>query len=314
LAFDNVLKKNVAIKKMCNTFSQGKEYQKRILREILIMLHFVGHPNIINLTDLILPRTFNDFQDIYIVMDAMQQDMGKLIRSNLTLGDQDIKYFLYQILCGIYALHSANVLHRDLKPSNILLNEKMDVRICDFGLARGLDLQNFEDPFMSTFYVVTRWYRAPELCMSYQNSYKELDMWSVGCIFAELLQKPPRKQLFPGNDTIKQLKLILDVLGQQNPEDIKGVKDAVNFVLKYAKNDKQKWQSFPQFFHVKDKDALDLLDKMLQFNPEKRITVEEALKHPYLELDKDDLIQFPKVDFKFNDDAFEEDKDYVKKN
>lgn len=114
-----------------------------------------------------------------------------------------MQYFLYQILRGLKYIHSANVLHRDLKPTNIFLNANCDLKIADFGLARTLS----ETDFM-TEYVVTRWYRAPELLLNCSAYTAAIDIWSVGCIFMELLNRGP---LFPGRDYVQQLRLITEV-------------------------------------------------------------------------------------------------------
>lgn len=114
-----------------------------------------------------------------------------------------MQYFLYQILRGLKYIHSANVLHRDLKPSNLLLNANCDLKICDFGLARVTS----ETDFM-TEYVVTRWYRAPELLLNSSDYTAAIDVWSVGCIFMELMD---RKPLFPGRDHVHQLRLLIEV-------------------------------------------------------------------------------------------------------
>ena len=114
-----------------------------------------------------------------------------------------MQYFLYQILRGLKYIHSANVLHRDLKPSNLLLNANCDLKICDFGLARTTS----ETDFM-TEYVVTRWYRAPELLLNSSEYTAAIDVWSVGCIFMELMD---RKPLFPGRDHVHQLRLLMEV-------------------------------------------------------------------------------------------------------
>lgn len=115
-----------------------------------------------------------------------------------------MQYFLYQILRGLKYIHSANVLHRDLKPSNLLLNANCDLKICDFGLARTTS----ETDFM-TEYVVTRWYRAPELLLNSSEYTTAIDVWSVGCIFMELMD---RKPLFPGRDHVHQLRLLMEVI------------------------------------------------------------------------------------------------------
>jgi serine/threonine protein kinase len=114
-----------------------------------------------------------------------------------------LQYFLYQILRGLKFIHSASVLHRDLKPSNLLLNANCDLKICDFGLARTTS----ETDFM-TEYVVTRWYRAPELLLNSSEYTAAIDVWSVGCIFMELMDKKP---LFPGRDHVHQLRLLMEV-------------------------------------------------------------------------------------------------------
>lgn len=114
------------------------------------------------------------------------------------------QYFLYQLLRGLKYIHSANVLHRDLKPSNLLLNADCDLKICDFGLARTTS----ETDFM-TEYVVTRWYRAPELLLNCSEYTAAIDIWSVGCILMEILRREP---LFPGKDYVQQLVLITEVV------------------------------------------------------------------------------------------------------
>jgi serine/threonine protein kinase len=115
-----------------------------------------------------------------------------------------VQYFLYQLLRGLKYIHSANVLHRDLKPSNLLVNANCELKIADFGLARTTSDTNF-----MTEYVVTRWYRAPELLLNCSEYTEAIDVWSVGCIFMELLN---RKPLFPGKDYVLQLVLITEVL------------------------------------------------------------------------------------------------------
>ena len=134
-----------------------------------------------------------------------------------------MKYFLYQILRGLKYIHSANVLHRDLKPSNLLLNANCDLKICDFGLARVTS----ESDFM-TEYVVTRWYRAPELLLNSSDYTAAIDVWSVGCIFMELMD---RKPLFPGRDHVHQLRLLMEVNSFYTPTNIKLFKIQTNKLL-----------------------------------------------------------------------------------
>jgi len=136
-----------------------------------------------------------------------------------------------------------------------------------------------EDSPELTEYVVTRWYRAPEVMLSTQQYTKAIDVWAVGCIFAELLGTRP---LFPGDDYIHQLRIIVDVLGSPTDDDLDFVKGtrARSFMKKLAGKKKQEWS---KLFPSADPQALDLLDKMLTFNPNRRITIAEALQHPYME-------------------------------
>ncbi|RCV20604.1 hypothetical protein SETIT_4G069900v2 [Setaria italica] len=181
-------------------------------------------------------------------------------------------YFLYQILRGLKYIHSANVLHRDLKPSNLLLNANCDLKICDFGLARITS----ETDFM-TEYVVTRWYRAPELLLNSSEYTAAIDVWSVGCIFMELMD---RKPLFPGRDHVHQLRLLMELIGTPNEADLDFVNEnARRYIRQLPRHARQ---SFPEKFPHVQPLAIDLVEKMLTFDPRQRITVEGALAHPYL--------------------------------
>lgn len=155
----------------------------------------------------------------------------------------------------------------------------MEIKYCDFGLSRGIESDT--NPKMSTTYVATRWYRSPELLLMWDQAGKALDMWSLGCIFAEMLDKPPkRKVLFPGKNYLNQLDLILDVTGTPSEEETRACTKA----RKYLKTLKERpKKNFKDLFPHANPLAIDLLEKMLAFDPLKRITVEEALKHPYLE-------------------------------
>lgn len=169
------------------------------------------------------------------------------------------------------------MLHRDLKPSNLLVNSNCDLKICDFGLSRGVEMEQVGE---LTEYVVTRWYRAPEIMLAVQEYTKAIDVWSVGCIMAELLARTP---LFPGEDYIAQLRLITDKLGKPSDKDMDFVTSdrARKFMTSLpAKKPVSFEEAFPAY---KDEtQALDLLKGMLAFHPDQRITVDAALEHPYL--------------------------------
>jgi len=177
-------------------------------------------------------------------------------------------------------IHSANVLHRDLKPSNILLNSDCSLRVADFGLARSIAaLEKMEDEEqVLTEYVATRWYRAPEILLASTKYTKGVDMWSVGCILGELLGGKP---IFPGNSTMNQLDKIIELTGRPTSNDIKAIQStfAVTILeslpITLPKSMKSKYP------HAVE-EALDLLARLVIFNPEKRITADESLKHPYL--------------------------------
>eukprot|EP00906_Rhabdomonas_costata_P027366 RCo038875 len=259
----------VAIKKIPKVFDDLVD-GKRILREIKL-LTYIEHENIISIKDLFRPKT-KQFDDIYFVSELMDTDLHQIIRSKQKLTEEHHQYFIYQVLRALLFIHSARILHRDLKPGNLLVNGNCDLRICDFGLARGFDPNELTD------YVVTRWYRPPELLLMAVDYGPAIDIWSTGCIFAELIN---RKPLFPGRDYINQLNLITDALGVPSEEDMTMIKseEAVRYLKSMSR---KKPVPFKDLFPNCSKLALDFLEKMLVFNPAKRITAAEALCHPYL--------------------------------
>jgi mitogen-activated protein kinase 1/3 len=266
----------VAIKKVANAFEDLVD-AKRIVREIRLLRHF-HHENIMKIVDLLPPPSPHEFEDVYIISELLETDLHRVIYSRQKLTDEHIQYFLYQLLCGVKYIHSANVIHRDLKPSNILLNANCDLKLCDFGLSRGLGDEKEQNPSDLTEYVVTRWYRAPEIMLSVQDYSRGIDVWSVGCIFAEMLG---RKPLFPGNDYIHQLKLITTVVGTPTEEELWYVTNprARRFMLGLPATERL---DMAHKFPDSNADALDLLCRMLILDPAKRITVAESLEHPYL--------------------------------
>lgn len=272
-AYDNKTDTRVAIKKI-SPF-EHQTYCQRTLREIKILTRF-SHENIINIQDIIRAPTIDMMKDVYIVQCLMETDLHKLLKTQ-TISNEHVCYFLYQILRGLKYIHSANVLHRDLKPSNLLLNTNCDLKICDFGLARIADPDHDHTGFL-TEYVATRWYRAPEIMLNSKGYNKSIDVWSVGCILAEMLNNKP---LFPGKHYLDQLNHILNINGSPTEEDLQCIQNerARGYLINLPRKNKV---PYDKLFTNADPLALDLLEKMLTFNPNIRITVEEALCHPYL--------------------------------
>ena len=268
----------VAMKKIQNAFEDLID-AKRIVREIRL-LHFLNHPSIIKLFDVEKPKDLANFNDIYFATEYMDTDLHKVIYSKQPLSDSHYQYFIYQLIAGVNYLHSANVIHRDLKPQNILVNKDCQIKICDFGLGRGLpeEGEGTDDGSGNlTEYVTTRWYRAPEVILCPSQYSKAMDIWSIGCIFAELMARCP---IFRGENYLDQIKKINEILGSPDENDMSYITDlnARKFITNLPKNKKI---GFDQIFPNGNPLAIDLLEKMLCFNPQKRINIEQCLNHPY---------------------------------
>ncbi|XP_069608781.1 mitogen-activated protein kinase 8 isoform X1 [Dendrobates tinctorius] len=286
-AYDTVLERHVAIKKLSRPF-QNQTHAKRAYRE-LVLMKCVNHKNIIGLLNVFTPqKSLEEFQDLYIVMELMDANLCQVIQ--MELDHERMSYLLYQMLCGIKHLHSAGIIHRDLKPSNIVVKSDCTLKILDFGLARTAGTS-----FMMTPYVVTRYYRAPEVILG--MGYKEnVDIWSVGCILGEMIKGGV---LFPGSDHIDQWNKVIEQLGTPCPEFMKKLQPTVRTYVenrpKYAGYSFEKL--FPDVLFPADSEhnklkasqARDLLSKMLVIDASKRISVDEALLHPYINVWYDSL-------------------------
>jgi len=384
--------KTVAIKRIDDVFGYAPD-AKRILREICILMRLT-HPNVVKIRDILEPPASQDeFRDLYIVMEYVDTDLAKLINTGQLLQQEHVKCIMLQLLAALKYMHSAHILHRDLKPENVLVTESCEVKICDFGLARGQvdtpqlgpsqphqeeampdqeiapqstepqpEREESEDCGLMrtasgaamtpapakgqastavnpnpraqgnnvplalsrqmTSHVVTRWYRAPELMLKMQYYSTPIDMWSVGCIFAEMLRmldsnpvSRKRKALFPGksswmmtpprgtlnnstgtpseseeesNHTIRpfaadgQLMSIINVIGTPTPEEIEKVPDT--YARSCLRNmAPQAAKDLVTILPNAGAKGLDLLQKMLKFDPDKRCTVDDAVDHPYFQ-------------------------------
>lgn len=264
---------------------------KRILREVRLMRQF-NHPNVVKLYDIMEPPSIETFEDLYIVTELMSTDLQKILYSKTSLTGEQTQYLVYQLLAGMNYINSASVLHRDLKPSNLLIDiQTCNLQICDFGLARGITkaqrgsidesprVEGEGSPQEYTEYVVTRWYRAPEIMLGFHAYDQAIDMWSIGCIFSEMLLLQP---VFPGNDYIHQLKLIVKLLGRPPEKDLWFIsnQNAMNFMMQLPEYEAQCLRArFPDAGN----DAIDLLSKILVFNPRGRLSLHQALRHKYVE-------------------------------
>ncbi|KAK7320193.1 hypothetical protein RJT34_04929 [Clitoria ternatea] len=274
-AVDGHTGERVAIKKINDVFEHVSD-ATRILREIKL-LRLLRHPDIVEIKHIMVPPSRREFQDIYVVFELMESDLHQVIRANDDLTPEHHQFFLYQLLRGLKYIHTANVFHRDLKPKNILANADCKLKICDFGLAR-VSFNDAPSAIFWTDYVATRWYRAPELCGSFFSKYTPaIDIWSIGCIFAEMLIGKP---LFPGKNVVHQLDLMTDLLGTPPPESIARIRNEK--ARRYLSNMRKKQPvPFSQKFPNGDPLALRLLERLLAFDPKDRPTAEEALADPY---------------------------------
>jgi len=408
-AIDKTTKKKVAIKKVNELFADIVD-SKRVLREITL-LRFMKNQFIVELLDIEYDKNNPNFDCIYLIFECLPSDLKKLIKSSSFLTMDDVRMYVYHILCGLKYIHSCAVLHRDLKPGNILLDHNYQIKICDFGLARCVNrdtddeiVESVPEPkqidtskmekhnaFLSKYagkgkekkedkkddkmeetpktkdggntsktgksrgpppklkflknqkkeqilsvHVVSRWYRAPELILIETNYTGSIDVWSVGCIFGELMMMikenaktfMDRTPLFPGkscfplsppgskkvkvnefgfpNEKADQLNVIFDVIGSPDEESMGFVTDP-NAVL-YLKSLSQKKKNkinFKAKFPGSSAESLDLLQKMLIFDPKKRITVQQSLEHPFFKSVRDPKKEEEatfNLEFEFEDD------------
>ena len=275
-ATDKKTKEVVALKKLYGAFRDDTDAQ-RTFREVMLLQELNGHDNIIRLLNVI--KAENDV-DLYLVFEHMEADLYNVTRAGI-LQDVHKKFIIYQLIKAIKFIHSAEILHRDLKPSNVFINSDCQIKIGDFGLARTIQSGKLGFKGIITDYVATRWYRAPEMLLGSNKYNKAIDMWSVGCILYELLTCKP---LFPGKSTKHMFALVLEVTGVPDKTEYNIIKKNYELLLEHHMLDKIPKKSLKSILrsYTKDDDTLDFITKLLVFNPDKRMTVDEALKHQYL--------------------------------
>ncbi len=268
----------VAMKKI-RLESEEEGVPSTAIREISLLKE-LQHPNIVSLQDIIMQEN-----RLYLIFEFLTMDLKKYIDTAVPpkefMDRQLVKSYCYQILQAMLFCHQRRVLHRDLKPQNLLIDKRGTIKLADFGLARafGIPVRDY------THEVVTLWYRAPEILLGSNKYSCPIDMWSIGCIFAEMATKKP---LFQGDSEIDQLFRIFRVLRTPTEEMWPGVSQLPDFKATFPS-----WSSFglEDSLHGQlDANGMDLLNAMLVYNPAKRISAKAALRHPYFDdLDKNTL-------------------------
>ena len=328
---------------------------KSVLRELRILRTLRNHDSIVKMHDIVPPAYPKEFTELILIFEFGDADLSKIFRTNQFFTTLHVQYMLYQILCGVKHMHFAQIAHRDLKPSNILINEDCSIKICDFGLARGVSELSAEQKKKVTEsqddeekekedesndgdkpkkkkkkirrsycrrFEGGRWYRSPEVILLQQKpeTLFATDIWAIGAIFAELLQmqrenRPdPTKRgpIFPGDSCfpleltqmddwrVDQMQVIFDVIGSPTEEEIAKITDEK--AREYLRNlPQRKRKNMSRIFPGADAHAHDLLLKLLMFDVDKRITIDNALEHPYFKAVRDPALERVKkpVTFQF---------------
>ena len=258
----------VAIKKLkSNSIEEGVQVSS--LREISLLKE-LKHINIVKLIDVIHLST-----NIILAFEYVESDLKRLLKNNKNKGFEKkiYKSLLYQLLKGFEFIHKKKIIHRDLKSDNILITNDYIIKIADFGLARGfgLPISNFRND------VVSLWYRAPDILLGNGNYETSVDLWSIGCIFAEMVNG---NVIFKGYTEKEQIRKIFSMLGTPD------VDKKYPMYKKYSKWNDEDWEiysplNFREIVPNLDNNGIDLLKKFLEYDPEKRISASEALKHPF---------------------------------
>jgi mitogen-activated protein kinase 7 len=300
-AQDSKSEQLVAVKNL--RVGRDLESAKRALREVEMLKHFMGSENILQIMDVvIIPGIQTEVEEICIVSELMDFDLHSLITPGEPLESDQMKFIMYQILCGVHVMHAAQTLHRDLKPKNILVNQDLTTKICDLGMGRGKMTTNSSLKMTLLSRVATASYRAPDGILNisgplvsvdvqttntgeFSHYTKAVDVWACGCIMAEMITGSP---LFPHKDNHTLLSAFVDLLGCPATALLERIPQSQALTqLKQIMTDRKEESSrprLPDLFPAEEStDALDLCLKLLDFDPFSRISIADALKHPYFD-------------------------------
>ncbi|KAJ1654398.1 Cyclin-dependent kinase catalytic subunit [Dispira simplex] len=256
----------VAMKKI-RLESEDEGVPSTAIREISLLKE-LDHENIVRLLDIVHSEA-----KLYLVFEFLDLDLKRYMESTAPAGltAQHVKSYMHQLVKGIAFCHSHRILHRDLKPQNLLIDQHGMLKLADFGLARafGVPLRSY------THEVVTLWYRSPEILLGSRHYSTGVDMWSAGCIFAEMALMNP---LFPGDSEIDEIFKIFRMLGTPTEETWPGFTSLPDYKPSFPS-----WSPESLAKHIPKLDAngIDLLYKLLTYDPAHRMSAKQALLHPY---------------------------------
>jgi len=262
----------VALKKCYDAFRNDTDSQ-RTFREVAYLKAMTGHSNIVSIQRVL--QACGD-RDLYIVFEFMHTDLSHVIKAKL-LTDIHVRFITYQLLCALKYIHSAGLIHRDIKPSNILIDDSCHAKLCDFGLCRSID-ETFGNLEL-TDYVMTRWYRAPEILAGGKRYTKSVDLWSVGCIIGEMIRGRP---LMAGACTMSQLQKVFEVTGNPTDEIAASWKSPFAQTMLLNARAKRRLRLNELCPNNLPRDAKHLIKRFFRLDPNERITAEAALEHEYL--------------------------------
>uniref|UniRef100_A0A7S1KQP0 Mitogen-activated protein kinase n=1 Tax=Percolomonas cosmopolitus TaxID=63605 RepID=A0A7S1KQP0_9EUKA len=302
-ATEKKTRKVVALKKVFDAFRNSTDSQ-RTYREVMLLLN-LSHTNIVKLNNVY--RAKNDL-DFYMIFEYIESNLHSVIRAGI-LEEIHQRYIIYQLCKVLKYLHAGHLIHRDIKPANILIDTHCKLTLADFGLARTIKSLGAKDTVF-TEYIASRWWRAPEILTGCKQYAPAVDMWAVGCVLGEMILGKP---LFRGTSTVNQLQRILQYIPKPTQTEINSIdSDHLDSMLKMMHLDEES-KPLTDLLPRASKECIDFVQKLLIFDPAKRMTAEDTLKHPYLaEFHKtsSETVMSKDIRLYYNDDVRYKTNDY----